>query len=144
MSVWRRLSRSGYLTIAVVSGLGLLGGMSAAVPAAARVQAGPGPAGSGGAQQWVSYYSGPGAQEDDAAAIAVDRNGSAVFVTGTSTSSDGITPDYATVAYKASTGARLWGARYTGVGNGAIAKSVAVDPAGKRVFVTGYSLGNGT
>jgi DNA-binding beta-propeller fold protein YncE len=126
--------------------MALLAGTNAADPAAARVAgAGVAPASSGGAQQWVSYYTGPGAQEDFAQAIAVARNGSAVFVTGWSTSADRVDRDYATVAYKASTGAKLWGERYTGVGgNGGIAQSVAVDPAAKRVFVTGYSLGAGT
>src|SRR6266581_5320105 len=145
MRVFRRPARSGVLVIVVVSGMGLLAGMKAAAPAAARVDGGAVPAGSGGAQQWVSFYSGPGAQEDDAAAIAVARNGSAVFVTGSSTSADGIDRDYATVAYKASSGAKLWAQRYTGVGGmGGTATAVAVDRAGERVFVTGYSLGAGT
>ena len=142
MRVRGRLARSGVLAIVVVSGMGLLAGVNAAAPAVARVDGGAVPAGSGGSQQWVSFYTGPGAQEDDAQAIAVARNGAAVFVTGWSTSADQVDRDYATVAYKASTGAKMWARRYTGVGGmGGIAQAVAVDPAGKRVFVTGYSLG---
>jgi hypothetical protein len=39
----------------------------------------------------------------------------------------------------------MWARRYTGVGGmGDTAQAVAVDPAGRRVFVTGYSLGAST
>src|SRR5215831_9452479 len=138
-----RLARYGVLAIVTTSIMALLAGVNAANPAAARVtRAGAAPASSGGAQQWVSWYTGPGAQEDLSQAIAVAHNGSAVFVTGWFTSADRVDRDYATVAYKASTGAKLWARRYTGVsGQGGIAQAVAVDQAGTRVFVTGYSLG---
>jgi glucose dehydrogenase len=57
----------------------------------------------------------------------------AVFVTGTSGA------DYATVAYKAATGARLWASRLNG--GQTSQPSLAVSPDGTKVFVTGTSAG---
>jgi len=58
-------------------------------------------------------------------------------VTGSSIGTNGAY-DYATVAYNAATGARLWVKRYDGAG-GARASSVAVSRTKGTVFVTGYS-----
>jgi DNA-binding beta-propeller fold protein YncE len=92
-----------------------------------------------GARLWAARY-GTAAGPSEALAIAVSPDGSAVFVTGFSTSA---TPnqhdDYATVAYSAATGARLWTARYHGPGFANIARSVAVSPDGSAVYVTGES-----
>jgi hypothetical protein len=132
----------GFLAIVVVGCMGLLAGMNAAVPAAARVSgAEVVPAGSGGAQQWVSFYSGPGAQEDDAAAIAVARNGSAVFVTGWSTSADRVDRDYATVAYKASTGAKLWTEMPPCDRGCRMSQSSSAPPTPPRIMTVGPRLG---
>src|SRR5262245_20818666 len=94
-----------------------------------------------GARLWVTRYNGPGNGYDTASSVAVGPGGGTVFVTGVSQgSSSGL--DYATVAYNAATGARLWVTRYNGPGDGEDgAKSVAVSPGGGMVFVTGYSQG---
>ena len=95
-----------------------------------------------GAQLWVERYDGPAHGADAATSVAVSPDGATVFVTGTSES--GATgADYATVAYNAATGAQLWVGRYNGPANqneGAL--SIAVDPRGGTVFVTGTSEGS--
>src|SRR5207244_1749210 len=61
---------------------------------------------------------------------------SKVFVTGSSSGSEMFDNHYATVAYDAASGARLWSARYPAHdGPGATALAVSAD--GSRVFVTG-------
>jgi DNA-binding beta-propeller fold protein YncE len=102
-----------------------------------------------GAQRWVKRYNGAGNSLDLASSVAVSPDGTTVFVTGRTTSvftggsSQGL--DYATVAYNATTGAQLWVKRYNGPGKDAdYAFSVAVSPAGDKVFVTGFSTGTGT
>lgn len=111
-----------------------------------------------GAQVWVKRYNGPSNRDDVASFAAVSPRGDTVLVTGTSNSvgldifdarmahADAApTPDYATVAYSASTGARLWASRYDGPGHGLdFATSVAVSPSGRRAFVTGFSIVTGS
>ena len=92
-----------------------------------------------GARLWVRRYVGPGNGYDAASSVAT--HGGRVFVTGRSDGS-GSGADYATVAYDAATGARLWVSRYNGPGNGYdAASSVAAD--GQKVFVTGRTYGYG-
>ena len=92
-----------------------------------------------GARLWGRRYNGPGNREDHAFSVAVSPVGTQVLVTGTSQGS-GSGLDYATLAYSAVTGARLWVARYNGPGNrDDEAFSVAVSPGGTRVFVAGFS-----
>jgi WD40 repeat protein len=93
-----------------------------------------------GRQLWVRRYSGPANGDDQATSLAVSPTGGAVFVTGSSDgpTTDGAESDYATVAYKAATGRQLWVSRYTATG-GNFASSLAVNPSGTAVFVTGSS-----
>ncbi len=94
-----------------------------------------------GTRRWVARYNAPANTWDAASSVAVSPTGGAVFVTGVSQgTASGL--DYATVAYSAATGARLWVRRYNGPGNGDDgATSMAVSPTGGTVFVTGYSQG---
>ena len=94
-----------------------------------------------GAQLWVRRYSGHRGGYDAAASVAISPSGRTVFVTGTSARGTGTSIlDFATVAYRAATGARLWVSRYNGPSNGLDdAVSVAAGPGGRTVFVTGDS-----
>ena len=89
-----------------------------------------------GAQRWARRYNGPGKGTDLAASVAVSPSGTMVFVTGSSMR-NGSVSDYATIAYSAATGARLWVRRF-GPG-GASAVTAGRDG---RVYVTGSSLGD--
>ena len=61
-----------------------------------------------GSELWSARYNGPGSLDDSATALALTEDGSTVFITGYSWSTDS-GADYATIAYDASTGAVLWG-----------------------------------
>jgi len=90
-----------------------------------------------GAQLWVTRYNGPGGRSDAATSVAASPGGGTVYVTG---QSQGTTTnlDYATVAYNAATGARLWLMRYNGPANTYdAASSLAVSPTTGTVYVTG-------
>jgi hypothetical protein len=96
-----------------------------------------------GVPLWTNRYDGPGNSNDNAKAVAVDRNGD-VFVTGSSTGSGGDS-DYATIKYSGA-GEALWTSRYHGPGFGTFAPNSAtaikVDGNGN-VVVTGYSADSG-
>jgi outer membrane protein assembly factor BamB len=109
-----------------------------------RDQAGP----LAGVQLWASRFGGPGF--DYSLAIAVSPGGRKVFVTGRMGRGPAINAylDYATVAYDAATGHRLWVSRYQGFRLDNVPSAVVVSPDGTTVFVTGSSqnsgeLGNG-
>jgi WD40 repeat protein len=92
-----------------------------------------------GSHLWTKRYNGPGDAGDFAHALGVSPDGSTVFVTGRSDgSTDG--PSYATLAYDAGTGAKLWLSRYDGPGpRSDAAAALGVSPDGTKVFVTGQS-----
>ena len=93
-----------------------------------------------GARLWVARYNGPGNSTDDPYSLAVSPDGKTVYVTGASAGKSGF--EYATVAYRATTGAQLWVARYGAPRNvDSEAHSIAVTPNGRAVYVTGYSTG---
>ena len=93
-----------------------------------------------GARAWISRYNGPASGDDLAFSVAVSPAGGRVFVTGSSARAGGSGNDYATAAYNATTGARLWVTRYGSPADDDDAIAVAVSPSGGRVFVTGRSL----
>jgi hypothetical protein len=97
-------------------------------------------------QLWVATYNGPANSYDDSAGVAVNLDGSRVFVTGGSTGV-GTGYDWASLAYAAATGGQLWATRYNGPGNGNDTPQAApvVSPDGSRFYVTGsVTLGDGT
>jgi WD40 repeat protein len=91
-----------------------------------------------GAERWTRRYDGPGHLDD--LAIAVFAAADAVFVTGSSYGSSVTDQDFATIAYDASTGSRVWARRYNGPGDGfEVAFTVVGSADGSKVFVTGTS-----
>ena len=124
---------------AALAALGMAGGSaSAAAAPSAGVAHAPG---TPGAQQWAERYSGPAHKGAAARSVTASPSGSTVFVAGYSRGATSKL-DYATVAYDAATGAQLWAEDYNGPDNSNdIANSVAVNPTGNMVFVTGYSTG---
>lgn len=93
-----------------------------------------------GAQLWTATYAGASATGAAASGIAVSPDGSTVFVTGSAqVSSPAGSFDFATVAYRAATGAQLWARLYHGLPgpSSTLATAIAVSPHGSSVFVTG-------
>jgi putative pyrroloquinoline-quinone binding quinoprotein len=91
-----------------------------------------------GAKLWLKLYDGPGSATDLANALAVSPDGSLAFVTGQDFSS-ATGYDYATIAYDASTGVRVWAKRYAGTASLAdAANDIGVGPDGATVIVTGF------
>jgi hypothetical protein len=87
-----------------------------------------------GTQVWASFYDGPAAN-DTAYDLVVSPDGARVYVTGISSAGSPDGTEYATVAYLAGTGERLWASRLSEPHGEALA--IAVSPDGTRVFVTG-------
>jgi PQQ-like domain len=101
-----------------------------------------------GDKLWTSQYDGPQHSTDTVSAVDVSPDGTKVFVTGTSNDNPAVTgcvrappgtpcgSAYATIAYDAATGARLWRARFEDDNNDR-AWALVVSGDGARVFVTG-------
>jgi WD40 repeat protein len=126
--------RRAFLAAAATATLATLGfsgasGADRAIPQAARP--GVSVAAAPGEQLWVARYNHGGT--DDATSVAVSPDGTKVFVTGTSETQFDGSPQDATVAYNAATGAQLWASRYSA----AVGTDVAVSPDGTKVFITG-------
>lgn len=105
---------------------------------------------SDGSVLWSRRYNGPSSGYDFGTAIATSPDGARVFVTGTSqdfgSSGDEDDRDWATLAYDAAVGTRLWTARYDGSADYQNiihdhAASIVVSPDGMHVFVGGSSVG---
>ena len=93
-----------------------------------------------GAQLWVSRFSQLGGGIP--LAIGISPDGGTVYVTGQGGGVSSL--DYVTVAYDAQSGAQKWVGRYNGPNNSVdVARSLAVSPDGRTVYVTGYSSGPG-
>ena len=90
-----------------------------------------------GGQMWESRFHGRAGGENVPTGLAVTPNGGQVLVTGESTGLDR-NPDYATVAYNASTGAQRWVRRVSPDRGEAVAMAIAVSPDGAVAFVTGW------
>jgi DNA-binding beta-propeller fold protein YncE len=79
---------------------------------------------------WTARYNTPG--DDSGNALVVSPDGTRVFATGHA----GIN-QYGTIAYDATTGARIWQKRYGQLGS---ANAIGVSPDGGTVFVTGRDV----
>ena len=97
-----------------------------------------------GALLWTERHNGPLDGQDQVTALGVSPDGSTLFVTGTSADQfDRAT--YATVAFDAATGAKVWARRYHAARTRVdYASSLSVSPDGSAVFVTGTSVGSAT
>jgi DNA-binding beta-propeller fold protein YncE len=91
----------------------------------------------GGTRLWTQRYSDP-AHYNAAAAVGVSPNGATVFVTGQRGDARGDS-GFATIAYRAATGAPLWTQRYNQPVHANAAMALAVSPASGTVYVTGGS-----
>jgi TolB-like protein len=91
-----------------------------------------------GSELWVSSYDGPAGKYDVPHDIAVQPDGSSVFVFG---ASDGgpTFDDLTTIGYDASTGAQLWVSRAGGPGIDN-AEAIAMAPDGATVYVAGTQV----
>jgi hypothetical protein len=96
-----------------------------------------------GTQVWAKRYVGPAPAFGSATDVAITPDSTIVLVTGYGTSTTA--SDYATIAYDAVTGTKLWTSRHDGPdGLDDYAQSIVVAPDGSAAFVTGYSLGTAT
>lgn len=90
---------------------------------------------------WEQRYNGTADSTDYIYSMTVDGAGN-VYITGGS-KGNGANYDYVTIKYN-SEGSILWLQRYNGTGNSIdYASSIAIDDSGN-VYVTGYSMGNGS
>lgn len=94
-----------------------------------------------GDERWVTSYDSPVHKGDGAWAVAINPDGTKVFVTGSSEEDARFYSDLLTIAYDAATGKGIWTKRYGRKGVEDFGLDIAVSPDGATVFVTGYSVG---
>lgn len=98
-----------------------------------------------GTEDWVSRYDGPASGADYAQAIAVDPDGQRVYASGYSWGGSATRADWPILAFDTTTGDGLWTARHDGPASGLdAAQAIATSADGSRLYVTGYSTGDGT
>jgi DNA-binding beta-propeller fold protein YncE len=105
---------------------------------------------------WEARYDGPNSMHDSATHLVVSADGSTVYVTGDSIGlcphPEGTAPpagdwDYVTLAYEATSGERLWEARYHAHQRDELwSNSLELSPNGSTLFLNGPAdcLGDGT
>ncbi|MFG1708287.1 S8 family serine peptidase [Nonomuraea sp. M3C6] len=94
-------------------------------------------------EKWAATYGAKGG-DDSAEHIALDPKGKRIYVSGVSygTSPGMLSPQIATVAYDAATGAEVWSKGYTGPGKSYDEPmAIEVSPDGGKLFVHGVSTG---
>jgi len=89
---------------------------------------------SAGGRLWMRAHDGPAHIDDQATAVGVSPDGTQVFVTGVQRASF-TDLQYGTLAYRADSGGRIWGA----ILDGGSAAELAVNPSGSDVYVTGVN-----
>ncbi|SDI54645.1 S8 family serine peptidase [Nonomuraea jiangxiensis] len=97
-------------------------------------------------EAWAATYGAAGGS-DSAEQIALDPKGKRVYVSGASYGSTpgALSPQIATVAYDAATGAEVWSKGYRGPGGDYDEPSaIEVSPDGSRLYVVGVSAGSDT
>ena len=93
-----------------------------------------------GTTLWKKRYDGPRGDSDNAAGLAMSPSGEAVFVIGTTRAR--ITERLATVGYDMADGGVVWTKLFIGEGQITSPASVAVNPDGSSVYVTGSTFRN--
>jgi putative pyrroloquinoline-quinone binding quinoprotein len=93
---------------------------------------------------WVKRFDGHGAYYNSPQMIAVGLDGAIVFVVGTTRLRDGSSEEFATVAYRASSGTRVWERRHNGpfAADSCECASLALSPTGRRLYVAGLTKGD--
>ncbi len=90
-----------------------------------------------GAAEWTARFDGAAHAEDFAAGLVVAPNGTAVYVTGSTTTVNS-GRDYAVLAYSATAGELLWTQDHNGQWDkDDWPSAIAISPDGKQLFVTG-------
>lgn len=92
-----------------------------------------------GRQQWATRYDGP-LGYTTATGLAVNPDGTKVYIVGTTDTGSPRFEDYATVAYNTANGTQQWATLYNGPTNtNDFGTAIAASPDGKKVFATGFT-----